>query len=107
MKRLTSSFTLKVNTPTIFINWSKDFIRNDYKNSLNEYLQTKAREYTIDSVGLDRDITYVKALDMLRVASLNVNKGLQSHLKREQSIPQTRDGIKEIKEAIKYYNENY
>jgi len=104
MKTLTSSFVLKVNTPQIFINWSKEFIRADYKNSLNEYLQSKAREYTVNSIGLDRDITYDKALEMLRIASLNVNKGLQSHLKREISINQFQWAINEIKEAIKYFN---
>lgn len=107
MKTLTSSQALKVNTPQIFINWSKDFIRVDYKESLNEYLQAKAREYTTESIGLDRDITYNKALDMLRVACLNVNKGLQSHLRREISINQTKEGINEVKSAIKYWNEKY
>lgn len=104
MKTLSSSFTLKVNTPQIFINWSKDFIRADYKNSLNEYLQAKAREYTTGSSGLDRDITYTKALDMLRVASLNVNKGLQSHLRQQISIKQFAWAIDEVKQAIKYWN---
>ena len=93
---------IKTNVGYMLNNWSNEYIREKYQNSINEYICNTVTRYTLMQ-DIYNDITYHEAITLLYdkfstpIATLNKELQVQRKMKQEKWL------IDEFKEAIKYY----
>lgn len=96
------SKVINTNVGYMLNNWTNEFIREKYQNSINDYICKNVTKYILLD-NIYNDITYNEAVTLLYDKFSTPIATLQKELQVQIKIKQEKWLIDEFKSSIKYY----